>query len=54
MPFNFLRNGGNTFALQALMGHADLNTLNTYIKLAKVDLQQEQAKASVAAKWKLK
>lgn len=51
---NFLRNGSNVLALQALLGHERMDTVKIYVKLSDIDLQQEQSKASVAAKWRLK
>lgn len=51
---NFLRNGGNVVALQELLGHERLETIRIYVKLAAVDLENEQAKASVADAWRLR
>lgn len=35
---NFLRNGGNLFELQMIMGHTDLKVLRKYVLLAEADL----------------
>jgi len=48
----FLRNGGNVFELQELMGHADIRTLTVYIKLSELDIDQAQ-RYSPADSWKL-
>ncbi len=48
----FLRNGGNVFELQELMGHADIRTLTVYIKLSELDIDQAQ-RYSPADNWKL-
>lgn len=49
----FLRNGGNVLALQDLLGHERLETVRIYAKLAEVDLQTAQRRASPADHWKL-
>lgn len=51
---NFIRNEGNLLALQALLGHERLDTIRIYVKLASVDLQEAQTKASPADAWRLK
>jgi site-specific recombinase XerD len=43
---NFLRNGGNVFALQKLMGHSTLDMTKRYLALTQGDLQEQHAKAS--------
>ena len=35
----YLRNGGDVFSLQRIMGHADLSTTKIYIELARTDLR---------------
>lgn len=42
----FLRNGGNVYALQALLGHSSMDTVRRYVKLAQVDLEQAHRRAS--------
>lgn len=42
----FLRNGGNSFALQKMMGHADLNMTKRYIFLANTDIKEQHKTAS--------
>jgi integrase/recombinase XerC len=51
---NFLRNGGNLFELQQLMGHADLTVLRRYVALAEADLQQSHRAASPADRMRLR
>jgi site-specific recombinase XerD len=51
---NFLRNGGNLFELQQLMGHTDLTVLRRYVALAEADLAQAHRTASPADRMKLR
>lgn len=50
---NFLRNGGNLFALQEMLGHASLEMVKNYAKIAELDLETAQKRASVADNWRL-
>lgn len=50
---NFLRNGGQVLALQALLGHESLETIRIYVQLAQADLQREQQASSPADGWRL-
>ncbi len=50
---NFLRNGGNLLALQALLGHERMDTVKLYAKQAEVDLEFQQRSASPADRWRL-
>lgn len=50
---NFLRNGGNVLELQEMLGHEKIDTVAIYARLAEVDLQQAQRRASPADRWKL-
>lgn len=43
---NFLRNEGNIFALQRIMGHANLDMTKRYLALTKDDLKDNHVKAS--------
>jgi site-specific recombinase XerD len=42
----FLKNGGNIFALQRIMGHSDLNMTKRYIALSQLDIQEQHMLAS--------
>lgn len=46
----FLRNGGNSFALQKTMGHADMNMTKRYVSLADSDIKQQHLHASPVSK----
>ncbi len=50
---NYLRNGGNLFALQAMLGHSSLEMVKRYARLAELDLADAQKRASPADKWRL-
>lgn len=49
----FLRNGGNIYELQRILGHEKLDTVQTYLKLAQSDIATAQRKHSPADGWKL-
>ncbi len=49
----FLRNGGNVFALQQALGHSDLATTRRYITLAQGDVESAFRRASPADRWRL-
>ncbi|GAB4514068.1 MAG: site-specific tyrosine recombinase XerD [Anaerolineae bacterium] len=49
----FLRNGGNPLELQEMLGHARLDTVRIYVRLAEVDLERAQKNASPADNWRL-
>ena len=48
---NFLRNGGNVFALQAMLGHTTLDMVKRYLQIVQIDLEREQQKASPVDNW---
>lgn len=50
---NYLRNGGNAYELQQLLGHSTMEMVRTYVNLAQVDLDTAHARASPVEKWKL-
>lgn len=50
---NYLRNGGNVLALQRLLGHSSLQTVNIYAKLAEIDLKNAQRISSPVDNWYL-
>ena len=43
---NFLRNGGNVYALQYMLGHYDLSMVKRYLAISSVDIALAQQKAS--------
>lgn len=49
----FLRNGGNVFELQQLLGHEDLDMVKRYVQLAQVDIEVIAKKASPVDRWRL-
>jgi integrase/recombinase XerD len=49
----FLRNGGNVFALQRILGHESLTMVNKYLALAQTDLDQAHRDASPVTNWLL-
>ncbi len=49
----FLRNGGNIFELQRILGHAELDTVKIYLNLAQVDIERAQKANSPADNWRL-
>jgi integrase/recombinase XerD len=50
----FLRNGGNVFELQQLLGHSNLDMVKRYVQLAQIDLETSAHRASPADRWKLR
>lgn len=48
----FLRNGGSPLLLQALLGHARLETVQHYVRLAEQDIEAARA-FSPADGWRL-
>ncbi len=43
---NFIRNGGDVFTLQRILGHSDISTCMIYVHLSGKDIQQAMLKFS--------
>jgi len=50
---NFLRNGGSPLELQRMLGHEKLETVLIYVRLADVDIESAQKRASVGDAWNI-
>lgn len=49
----FLRNGGNVYALQRLLGHSTLDMSQHYLHIVLQDVSREHEKASPVSNWNL-
>lgn len=50
---NYLRNGGDPYALQMSLGHESMEMVRRYLSLASADLAAVHLKASPVEKWRL-
>jgi len=49
----YLRNDGDIFTLQMILGHTSLDMVRHYLQLAKSDTKNAHRRASPADKWKV-
>jgi site-specific recombinase XerD len=50
---NFLRNGGNAYTLQRLLGHSTMEMVKTYFAQSAQDDSDNHRRASPVANWRL-
>jgi site-specific recombinase XerD len=50
---NYLRNGGDPYSLQIMLGHTTMAMVKKYLKIARADLQNFHRIASPVANWRL-
>lgn len=51
---NYLRNGGDSFSLQMMLGHTTMEMVKKYLSLAQADLETTHKRASPVSNWNLK
>lgn len=49
----YLRNGGNIYVLQRIMGHSTLDMVKRYLAIAQSDIDRDHQQASPISKWNI-
>lgn len=50
---NYLRNGGDPYTLQNILGHSTMDMVKIYVNIAQIDLEEAHKRASPVEKWGL-
>jgi len=50
---NYLRNGGDPWSLQMMLGHSTMEMVKNYLALAQADLEKNHKLASPVYNWML-
>ena len=50
---NYLRNGGDAYSLQMMLGHSTMEMVKNYLSLAQADLDANHIQASPVSNWRL-